>query len=708
MVLSALLGFSSDRNSTRPAAARNRKKKGSISKSATSSPQPLKSPGSSSHSLVADSTPPGPEYISDETHLQPLDPETPDLRELNNCLEALVAVFPDVQIDVFREMISSFDGESRLALVADALLKNKATWVKGRWRIVDGGGAAAAPRPAPSKRATSRRQATAGVGETSLLQDNEVFRSPAYQKAAKLLAWHEFKGLSRPTITAVLAEYNYSYLDARPTLVGLSSRSWSYTISSLFLRRKPVTSTEAEDHPLVVWKSSGRGSIIPCLKSTGNAELDRELFDCLIAPLRERSRDAQVEKDRTLAISLNTAEAEESDGTHDCACCFTSATFEELTSCNAEGHLVCFRCVQHSISEAVFGQGWRRNIDPESGTLVCPAVDSDECKGRIPADHIQRAMMEEKRGAEIMHKFDQRLAEHSLVASDMPLVRCPFCSYAEVDDIYLPVHESDLSIRTDSFYGIAFLVLCLTLFPFVLLTLLISTLGASILGSGYSIRDYLSTQFNAALVRHRRRRRGLKFTCLAPGCRRTSCLSCNKEWVDVHVCHESSLVALRTQVEQAMSMAIKRVCPRCNTSFVKTAGCNKLTCPCGYKMCYVCRKDIGGTDDPDGPDVGYRHFCDHFRPEGDGRQCKQCDRCNLWQSEDTDKVLEGARREAERRWRETEDRDLSAAEKAFLETGVAAGSRRRGSPRSIESLLFSGRWPALPEVFDVLVENFFT
>jgi len=696
MVLSALLGFSSDR-SNRPTTTRRRKRDSSNSnsnnRSTTSSPRPVTS---SSTSLGHPDTPTCPDFISDETHLAPLDPETPDLRELNNCLEALAVVFPDVQIDVFREMLSSFDGESRLALVADALLKNKASWVKGRWRIADGGA-----KPTDARRAATRRRA-----KGSLLQNNEVFRSPGYQKAAKVLAWHEFKGLSRPTITAVLAEFNYSYLDARPTLVELSSRSWSYTISSLFLRRKPVSSTEAENHPLVVWKSSGRGSIIPCLKSTGNAELDRELFDYLITPLKERSRASQVEKDRSLAMSLNTAEAEKTSDTHDCACCFTSATFEEFTSCNAEGHLICFRCVQHSITEAVFGQGWRRNIDPESGTLVCPAVDSTECSGRVPSDHIQRAMLEEKRGAEIMHKFDQRLADHSLLASDMPLVRCPFCSYAEVDDIYLPVHESDLCVRTDSLSGLAFLVLCIALSPLLLLVSLLFLLAASLIGSGRTIRNYISTQFKAALIRHRRRRRGLKFACLAPDCGRTSCLSCSKEWVDVHVCHESSLVALRTQVEQAMSMAIKRVCPRCNTSFVKTAGCNKLTCPCGYKMCYVCRKDIGGSDNPDGPDVGYRHFCDHFRPEGDPRRCKQCDRCNLWQSEDTDEVLEEARREAERKWRETEDRDLSAAERAFLETGVAAAGRGSCARRSLESVFFGGRWPAMSEVFDILVENF--
>ncbi len=200
--------------------------------------------------------------------------------------------------------------------------------------------------------------------------------------------------------------------------------------------------------------------------------------------------------------------------------------------------------------------------------------------------------------------------------------------------------------------------------PFLLPFLLLSSLVALLLGTGqHTFANSIRSQFNAALLRYRRRRAGLRFVCQNSECRRPSCLSCNKAWVDVHVCNESALVALRTQVEQAMSMAIKRVCPRCNTSFVKTAGCNKLTCPCGYKMCYVCRKDIGG--DGDGPDVGYRHFCDHFRPTGDPTPCTQCSKCNLWESENTDLVLKQAKEEAERKWLETEKRELSGAEKTF-------------------------------------------
>lgn len=660
----------------------------------------------------------GHEFILDEVQLPSIPEERPDLRELNNCLAALAVVFPDIQLDVFREMLTSFDCESRLAVVADALVKNRVSWVKGRWRLPDEtnntsalpAAAAATPqtnaKPLQAQGASRRRQG----GPVPI---KEQFRSAEYREAVRSLALYEFKGLSRSAVTAVLAEHNHSYLEARKTLIEVSSKSWRFTMANLFSRKKaavPVTAAGAVDsHPLVIWKSSGKGSILPMIRSTGNAELDHELYYELVAPLKVKAKAEQEHKDRVLAVVINMEEAEAADATHECACCFTTATFEEITVCNANGHVLCFRCIQHSIHEAVFGQGWQRSINKELGTLRCPAVDSDECSGCIPADQVHRAMLEEKNGAEVLHRLDQRLAEHGLISSGLPLVRCPFCSYAEVDELYIPSKEQHLRLRAASLLKVAFFCLCLMTVPFLLPLMVLTSIVCLLFTSQQALGDRLRSEFAKALTRHRRRRRGLKFTCQSPSCNKTSCLSCDKAWTDIHVCHESALVALRTQVEQAMSMAIKRVCPRCNTSFVKNAGCNKLTCPCGYKMCYVCRKDIGGTGD--GDDVGYRHFCDHFRPEGDPRPCDQCNKCNLWEAENTDAVLQEARDEAERKWLEAEGHGLNGAEKKFLETGISSGlssSRDRQNGFRVGPELFSkAKWPSLPTVCDAIVESLF-
>lgn len=36
--------------------------------------------------------------------------------------------------------------------------------------------------------------------------------------------------------------------------------------------------------------------------------------------------------------------------------------------------------------------------------------------------------------------------------------------------------------------------------------------------------------------------------------------------------------------------ALMLICPSCSTRIVKSEGCNFMTCPCGFKMCYVCKK----------------------------------------------------------------------------------------------------------------------
>ena len=453
---------------------------------------------------------------------------------------------------------------------------------------------------------------------------------------------------------------------------------------------------------------------MPTIKSTGCAELDGELYRALIAPLRVKERADILEKDRKLAVELNNTEAEETENMFECACCYTESTFEELTSCNTTGHLICFRCIQHTITEAVFGQGWQRSIDKDTGTLCCPAVDSSECSGRIPQDHMLRAMLDAPSGAEVMHRLDQRLADNCLVATGLPLIRCPFCAYAEIDDIYLPPNASHrsrntelLRLRGQNIYTLILLLIIFLTIPFAVPILLFLSFILLCLLTHQKTAAHLRKIYSQALQRRNRRRRGLRFACQNLSCRKLSCLSCHKEWQDVHICNESALVSLRTQIEQAMSMAIKRVCPKCNTSFVKNQGCNKLTCPCGYKMCYVCRKDIGAKE---GPDAGYRHFCEHFRPDGgQGKKCEECTKCSLWEAEDTDSVLENAKSEAERKWMESEGRELSGDERKFLATGVggAADGGGKGGLGGVGMGRGMGRkrgLPSLDEVCDFLVE----
>lgn len=70
-------------------------------------------------------------------------------------------------------------------------------------------------------------------------------------------------------------------------------------------------------------------------------------------------------------------------------------------------------------------------------------------------------------------------------------------------------------------------------------------------------------------------------------------------------------------------------------ALIKTDGCNKLNCKCGYKMCYICREDIRHS--------GYSHFCQHFREKPGS--CEKCVKCDLWKSIDEADIIHQVERE---------------------------------------------------------------
>lgn len=622
MVFSNLLKPSNDFSRARASSSTSaRSAKGPIATSPTSSRK-----GST---VASDDHP----YIASEDQISDVaDAESPDLLELNDCLGALAQIFPDVQVEVFREMLMTLGEESRLAVVTEALIKDKKKWAEGRLKV-------ARKDSNAQQMEEIMRPGPEGVG---VVPKEETFRNDAYKLAVKNAAYSEFKGLSHSTVKAVLAEHNHSFTRARPTLAALNARSWRFSIASIFTRRK----ANADHNPWVVWHSTGQGSIYPTLKATGCAELDKELYEALLKPLQSKNKNEQLEKDWTFALELNTQEATEAESLHDCECCYGSTTFEELAACTTGDHVVCFQCIKHCVSEAVYGQGWARNIDAATGTLRCIAPMSTECHGCIPQELIKRALEHHEGGDDILRKLDERLIENNLLKAQLPLVRCPFCNYAEIDQIYLPPGHQKWRFRRHtplSMVKILAVATFISMIPRLIPLIVLIAFTFLLSCSNPQIYNFAKQQVAASITRMKRRQHGLRFLCQSPTCSRASCINCSKAWTDIHICHESSLLALRTEVETAMSLAIKRTCPRCNTSFVKSSGCNKLTCVCGYQMCYVCRKDIGQAGE------GYRHFCEHFRPNG-GRGCTECEKCDLYRIEDDEAVVLKAKEEAEVKW----------------------------------------------------------
>ncbi|KAL3463288.1 hypothetical protein BJX64DRAFT_257469 [Aspergillus heterothallicus] len=606
-----------------------------------------------------------------------LEEQKREQEELNAALEALVLIFPDVKIEVFRELLVRFDGNSRLHVCVEQLLRHKEKWVAGRWNV---------PSSGNDDTTTITTAATPETGQfvgQSLVPRDERFRTDDYKAAVKAVLTKEFSGLSRSTVDAVLAEVNFCYVRARPILQDLARKTWRATLNSILpsFRRK----RDKEDvHPLMLWQRQADGEVLPRLKETGCEELDGELHEILVAPLLRARLEDRERGDLKLAEELNEKEAEAEGALYECECCFSDVTFEQISTCSDNMHVICFNCIRHTVHQALFGQGWNTSVDVGRSTLKCLAPSTNErCEGILSAEIVQRAILLDKAGKETYAKFENRLASDALLRSQFKLIRCPFCAYAEVDPIYHPPPNGiNWRFRRDGLIStILTIIILLDTVPFLVIIMTILY---------FFNPSALSTILNNAVLNICLKLRMKKFICANVTCQRASCITCQKPWRDPHVCHEPLLLDLRATVEAARTAAVKRTCPRCGLSFVKSSGCNKLTCTCGYSMCYLCRKALGppikgnrrrprrqeninpigravgapadeaerneevaedeADEDEEEANEGYRHFCEHFRVTP-GARCTACNKCELYQDEDEEAVARRAGEKAEYEWR---------------------------------------------------------
>lgn len=554
--------------------------------------------------------------------------DDPEADDLNSSLDLLCALFPDVQPAVFRELIPKLSKQSRVAIVAERILKDKEKWVRGRYHSP----AALQERPGgatPSSDSTTARQ-------------TQCFRSREYRLAVKNALYSEFKGLSKSSIKAVLAEQNYSYATSRPVLHQISSKTWRFYFARFWTQRSD-DAMAPENHPLINWQNPNGvdGPRMAFLKPTASAELNAEIYVQYIAPTLKLHVERCSATDAVLVLKMASEDAAENGALFECQCCYDDAIFERMVVCGNHFHMICHECVHRAMKEAIYGQGWTKTVDMTRTTLRClgPEGQSGDCT--ISPALVKQALFTQD-DDRLWHDFEEQVAKHNCNAAAVPLFRCAFCPYAEMDEFpgarlaqYLdarrrlllhigPRIPSALDTLTT---GIADFVFMNLFYIVWLLVLLLQFFGPEV--------------FSDALRRVQLTRRGLRFKCLNPRCKTASCLRCGVQWRDPHTCFEDSTTSLRQAIEAATTNVVKRVCPRCHTSFVRSGGCNKMSCPCGYKMCYLCRAEI--------TDTGYTHFCQHFRPEAGS--CSECTRCELYHAPDEAQAIKLAAEQAEVLWR---------------------------------------------------------
>ncbi|OAX33874.1 hypothetical protein K503DRAFT_775130 [Rhizopogon vinicolor AM-OR11-026] len=105
------------------------------------------------------------------------------------------------------------------------------------------------------------------------------------------------------------------------------------------------------------------------------------------------------------------------------------------------------------------------------------------------------------------------------------------------------------------------------------------------------------------------------FRCENANCSVVSCRQCKQPDHSSKSCKEVETdkeLDIEHTVEEAMSRALMRNCPKCQKAFIKEHGCNSMTCPnCRTLSCYVCREVIDGYD--------------HFGYDSDENECPLSD-----------------------------------------------------------------------------------
>ncbi|KAJ1991889.1 hypothetical protein H4R33_001197 [Dimargaris cristalligena] len=483
------------------------------------------------------------------------------------------------------------------------------------------------------------------------LDSKDYFRSPHYREGAYLRLLNAYPQLYKSTIRAVLAENRDDYPASFHQLATLSREEPNSTwLLDTFMRFFPSRPTVV-DHPAMY-----------------QLDLLRDL-----EVMSAQTRAQQSERDAQLARDLNESEYTEQDQLISCGCCYFDLPFEELVGCT-EGHLCCRSCLARFVREFSFGQMAPAANSSSSSSSATPGPTGIQCIGDSDCSGTYtRGCLAAHLPAESFAQFNEALTQRALQVWQaqhprVPTARCPYCPYLEIRDrlagapapsVTSPAYWLAgprvlrilwvLVLATLARWALARaigLVLRLVPPPLRFPAVYLGALWFTVVLAIYTVFQLESQRILVVLRRAWNAASTLPppahgfVQCKNPQCRKLTCPVCDKLLTPDHHCGESKKDVLKRYIEKAMDEAVKRTCPRCQLSFVKSDGCNKMTCRCGYIMCYVCRRDIAKES--------YTHFCQHFRLIP-GSRCTECDLCDLYKCDtettERQRAADRARRE---------------------------------------------------------------
>lgn len=325
-------------------------------------------------------------------------------------------------------------------------------------------------------------------------------------------------------MNGVLAENNYDYLRSYDKLSELSgTTNWFSPLTTFF--KTAILDLLQQPHSQPVHNPR-----------------DSDFLHDLDA-LHRRERDAQSLVDAETAREINTHQYTLENQLITCGCCYGEFVFEDLTTCT-DGHVFCHTCVNHLVSEGMFGQGSLR------GKPV-PCIESNGCDGIFSDDTLHRVL-----SPDVYRAWTASLVDEDIKSAALAVTICPFCSYCEaLED---PARDPLSRLRLGNaflFATVAVPVLLSWLASLIQLMRNIHLASAVMLFPQAAAAMALFSwdwrhECQTAYERVMRKRMGRVFRCLNPECGRVSCLQCGKESKALHKCFEKEQDGLRLYVEK--------------------------------------------------------------------------------------------------------------------------------------------------------------
>ncbi|TFK66613.1 hypothetical protein BDN72DRAFT_140874 [Pluteus cervinus] len=384
-------------------------------------------------------------------------------------------------------------------------------------------------------------------------------RSKAYDKLCVHHLIQSFPDLSQTVIWQAIQAKQGFYAPAHFYLLELTQQPGvdkgnTSAKTKKAKRRRPRGTTKAKGKGkarAVQFEDEDNGEpvSVPPLNRIVEDQLGIDEYDELFEEERLWVTEEQARRDNNVAQQVNEEEYEHAGAKIECGCCFDEFPFDKMIQC-PEAHLFCMSCITQLASTSIVTPMGPAAASSSSGSAV-PALVVCPTIGDTPCN-LPFTASELKRALPdtLYQKWERECQRREVDAAEVDgMEECPFCDWRCIMTL---AFEEEKLFRCGNDDG---------------------------------------------------------------GCGVVSCRKCQKPDHLPKSCDEVSedrILDGRHVIEEAMSQALMRNCPKCKKAFIKENGCNKMTCPhCATISCYVCREVI----------QGYEHFSGHGPGQGRGNKC---------------------------------------------------------------------------------------